>query len=283
MKILVTGSSGFLGSYLLENLDKSIQIEKFERKNIKKTDWNEIDGVIHCAGLAHNSHNKNLYNKYYSANFKLTKDIFLKFNNSNAKFFIFISTSTVYENCPTIACEKKIGKDLSIYAKTKLLAEKYILQKVSDKKVFVFRPSVIVGKNPKGNIELLSKIIKIKIPIPIPKKSAPNNLTDIRNLLYVIHFFIKNYFKIGSGVYNIRDNKRPDLKSLLIKIAKHEKQVLNFFKLPKIFFYVFVRIIQLFLPEIASKLKRLLFVNLQIDNNKLNSIIGKNLPFNSFE
>lgn len=281
MAIILTGSNGFLGNYLKGSL-KSQNLLLFDRNKKDKIEWNSAKGIIHCAGLAHHSHNKSLKEVYFKANVELTKELINSFLNSSAQFFIFLSTATIYENA-TIEDEideSIIGNNLSVYAESKLLAE-YELLKVKSKKIFILRPSVIVGPNPKGNIQLLQKLVQSGVPIPVPSSSSPNQLTDIRNLTLVIDYFISNYDKIESGIYNVNDNKKPDFRNLLIKIGQQEGVKTNIFRAPNFIFKIALYLLRAIKPELSKKITTLLFKSSTISNRKISKLLP--LPYNSFE
>lgn len=281
MKLLLTGSSGFLGSYLKKNLT-SYHLLPYNRRNNHVLDWKDLEGLIHCAGLAHNSHNKKMKELYYEANVNLTKNLINHFTNSPAHFFIFISTATVYENTPNHnnIDESIIGKNLSIYAESKLKAEEELL-KIKNKKIFILRPSVIIGPNPKGNIRFLNKLVETKLPIPIPSKSSPNNLTDIRNLSKVIEFLVENYAEVDSGIYNINDNHRPNIEDILKSIANEKGIKVRLVKIPNRIFLIGLKIISFIKPSISKKLHSLFFDSTKISNQKVSKIVSLN--YNSFQ
>ena len=281
MNILLTGSTGFLGSFLFKNLD-SFRVLSYNRKKSGEVEWENLQGVIHCAGLAHNSHDKKLKELYYEANVDLTRNLITHFTNSPARFFIFISTATVYENIPNLTSidEAVVGNNLSIYAESKLKAEEELLN-INNKKIFILRPSVIVGPNPKGNIRLLHKLVETKLPILIPSKSSPNNLTDIRNLSKVIEFLVENYAEVESGVYNINDNHRPNIEDILKSIANEKRTKVRLLKIPNRIFLIGLKIISLVKPSISKKLHSLFFDSTKISNQKVSKIVSLN--FNSFQ
>lgn len=281
MAIILTGSNGFLGNYLKESLKGHIVL-LLDRNKKDKIEWNSANGIIHCAGLAHHSHKKSLKERYYQANVGLTKELISSFLNSSAEFFIFLSTATIYENAivEDEIDESIIGNNLSVYAESKLLAE-YELLKVKSKKIFILRPSVIVGPNPKGNIQLLQKLVQSGVPIPVPSSSSLNQLTDIRNLTLVIDYLISNYDKIETGIYNVNDNKKPDFRNLLIKIGEQEGVKVNIFSAPNFIFKIALFLLRLIKPELSKKITILLFQSSNISNRKISKLIP--LPYNSFE
>ena len=55
MKILVTGSSGYLGASFIQKYQKKYQFKTFSLRNekIEDIDFKNIDLVLHCAALVH--------------------------------------------------------------------------------------------------------------------------------------------------------------------------------------------------------------------------------------
>ena len=281
MGTLITGSRGFLGSYLLNNLSSS-NILTFDRKNPKNTNWKDVTGVIHCAGLAHVSHDPKQERIFHKSNVDLTLEIFHEFLKSKAGFFIFISTSKVYENLEKeYIKETDCGTNLSVYAKSKLIAEEKILKIKTEKKVIIIRPSVIIGPNPKGNIKTINTMIDSKIPIVLPKITVKNSFTDIRNIKLLIDQVIKDQIHIPSGVYNVVDNKTLNIEETFKNFAKAKKKSVHIISTPNVIFYIFLKVLSIFKPKLANRLDGIFFKGVTICNKKINSII--NLPYNAFE
>ena len=93
-KVLITGASGFIGSYLKEHLSGyEISTLSLRDPNWKNQQF-DADVVIHCAGLAHSKK----YNEadYYKINSKLTNEFAIKCKEIGVKKFIFFSTIHVY-------------------------------------------------------------------------------------------------------------------------------------------------------------------------------------------
>lgn len=183
MKVLITGSRGYIGSRLCEmifKLNSKIKIygldtdfyrknnKKFEYKFIKKDirdisikDLEGIENVIHLASLSNDplgSLNTKLTEQInYEATIKLAKYA----KRQKVKRFIFISTQSVYgiskNNNKTIKENDKNIKPITAYAKTKLKAEKKLL-KIADNNflISILRPSTVHGpsKNFRSDIVL---------------------------------------------------------------------------------------------------------------------------------
>ena len=88
-RILVTGSSGFIGQQVIENVKNhtfsTLSLRGVHLCDIKMTD---IDVVLHLAGKAHDLKNISSENEYYEINYELTKQLFDKFLQSDAEKFI---------------------------------------------------------------------------------------------------------------------------------------------------------------------------------------------------
>ncbi len=172
MRVLITGSRGYVGNRLCQILNKKyknlIQIigldsnlyefkKKLEKKLLLKDirdtnikDLDKIDIVVHLASLSNDplgSFNKNLTKEI---NHKATTKIAKLAKKAGVKRFIFISTQSVYGiskyKNKTIKENDSNINPITQYAKSKFKAEKEIL-KLADRKfcVVILRPSTVHG------------------------------------------------------------------------------------------------------------------------------------------
>ena len=150
MKILITGSSVYIGGCLFEYLKKKYevygidkQIPKLKKqKNFFKCDLinysktNKIinlikpSTIIHLAGQSTIDFIKNK-KEYKKNNIIATKNILRSIKKNQIKNFIFSSTAAVYKSSNLKLTEKSILKPNNIYGKTKLSCEKEIFNSLN--------------------------------------------------------------------------------------------------------------------------------------------------------
>lgn len=259
-KILITGSSGFIGQHLINYLSNSFTITKYSRQTKLKINHNI---VIHLAGIAHDLSGSYSYANYLSANTNLTIDVFNKFLNSKASHFIFMSSiKSVIDSSKNLIHEKITADPKSDYGKTKLLAEEHILKtKIpKSKKVFIIRPCMVHGPNNKGNLNLLFKIVTKGVPWPLGKFHGRRSFCSIFNLCYVLKQLIINK-NINSGIYNVCDDQFLTTNEI-VKLIGHVQEIkTRIFKAP------------VFLIKIIAKIGD--FINLPINSIRLNKLTAE--------
>ena len=158
MKIIITGSAGYIGSCLYEYFKdfkqfKVLGIDKVypklkKQKLFKKVDLTSYssakkifhkfgpDVVIHLAGESTIDNIKKIKN-YLKNNITVTKNLIKIVNKQNTGNFIFSSTAAVYANKALNLIENSKLKPNNIYGVTKLKCENYIQQNLNKEKKFI--------------------------------------------------------------------------------------------------------------------------------------------------
>lgn len=289
MKVLVTGSSGFIGQHMLTSLQNNdVQCVPFSRKNgytyadisIGWINNEKIDVIVHLAGLAHDTNNVNNEELYYEVNTDLTKGLFDKFTASNASVFIYLSSiKALADMSEDILTENLTPDPKSVYGKSKLAAENYLLKQsqASNKRVIILRPAMVYGPGNKGNLNLLYQIVAKGIPWPLGAYENLRSFCSVENLCFVVNEIIQEP-AIASGVYHIVDDEAISTNELIYIIAEVLKRKPHIWKVPK----SLVNLVALLgdrikLPINTERLNKLTS-SFKVSNGKISAAIGKPMP-----
>jgi nucleoside-diphosphate-sugar epimerase len=205
--ILITGGNGFVGRHLISLLqnngfDLVLALRNIENIRIDlnqpiirefdlsldENDYSKlfknIDVVVHLAGIAHKDSTSTA--KYNQLNAEGTQKLAQQASRNGVKRFIFLSTVKVHgeltSNKFNLAInEKSPLKPQDDYSKSKLLAEKLLVQSCSDNKMeyVILRVPLIYGPGVKSNFYNLLKLISHNIPLPL------SHIMNLRSFLYV--------------------------------------------------------------------------------------------------
>ncbi|MEN2281255.1 NAD(P)-dependent oxidoreductase [Algoriphagus sp. SE2] len=227
MRILLTGGTGFLGTYIFKALQKDHEIITIGRskKNMLKADLSKdlptipsVDWVIHAASPAHfipktESEKQSFFDINVGGTEKLLRSL-----KEIPKVFVYISTVAVYglDKGEFIKESAPLKADTP-YGKSKIEAENLILQWAEKNKVktFIFRLPLVVGKNPPGNLSAIAKAIKKKIYFRIGKGLNQKSMVlaeDVANLISQLE-------SKKPGVYHLCDPIPASLSEIDSSIA----------------------------------------------------------------
>ena len=233
-KILVTGSSGFIGKKIIERLDKlkvitdsndSEYINLQNREQVMKLD--SADTVIHLAGKT--PQKKLKWSEYFDNNVIGTLNILEYCIQNKVKKMIYVS-SYVYGNPKYSPInEKHPINPHNAYTKSKYLAEQLceFYAKNSDLNVIILRPFNIFGKTlPNGFlISNLLKSIKTNEEITIVNKDSKRDFLHVDDFVDLV-LKIKDYdFKFE--VFNVGSGKSYSFNEVIKKIEKSSFKKLN--------------------------------------------------------
>ena len=222
MNVLVTGGGGFLGTYIVKELlarkysvsnlsrhdythlddlgVKTLKIDLSDKEKMDELDLSGFDAVFHVAAIA-GVWGK--FERFYKSNYLATTNLYEKCLESNIEYFIYTSTpSVVFGNEDIIAGNEQLAYPdvyLTDYAKTKAMAEQFLLDKSSEKfKIISLRPHLIWGP---GDPHLFPRIIARAKEGKLKKIGDGENLVDI---IYVENAAIAH---IDAFEALVKDNK----------------------------------------------------------------------------
>lgn len=288
MKVIITGSTGFVGRNLTDYLDK--KEAKVVCLSLRKNDWKGVfplqgDAIIHLAGKAHDSSNTSDDSEYYKVNSDITKTLFDIFLESDIRdFFYFSSVKAVADSVESILTEDEEAIPLTPYGKSKLKAEEYLLsQKLpSNKRLFIFRPCMIHGPGNKGNLNLLYKMVSKGLPWPLGAFENKRSYCSIENLMFVINEVLLNK-NIASGIYNLADDEAISTNVLIQLIAESHGKKAHILNLPVGLIKKVCKLGDVFkLPLNSERLKKLT-ESYVVDNTKIKNAISSPLPVKTRE
>jgi nucleoside-diphosphate-sugar epimerase len=286
-KVLLTGANGFLGQILFSNLAQNFSVYKLSRN--KKSDFifdlsssvptfnSNFSFIIHAAGMAHEyPKNEKESQLFYKTNYNGTVNLLNSLEEFLPHTFIFISSVSVYGlESGEFICEDYLLKGYTPYAKSKIMAEKYIIEWCKERSVrcLVLRLPLVVGDNPPGNLGKMIKAIRncryLRIGNGDSSKSAVLG-SDVASL--IIKYL--NDSELPGGIYNLTDGLHPTLFQI-------EEAIRKFYQKPPIRF-ISISLAQLvgkigdlipFLSINTSSIKKLT-TNLTFDDTKARKELG---------
>ena len=180
LKVLITGATGFIGSHLVDLLlekqyeiyclvrkssdltwlkDKNITLVNFENLNNNSDFLESLDYVYHIAGqIAGKS-----YDDYYKSNVEFTKKLIELFYDkpNNLKRFLFMSSQTasgpaVSKN--SIVDENYKANPITAYGKSKLEAEKVVLNYCDKIPVTIIKAPAVYGPRDKSTLPIFKMV-----------------------------------------------------------------------------------------------------------------------------
>ncbi|RXJ90614.1 epimerase [Arcobacter sp. CECT 8983] len=264
-KLIITGSSGFIGSYFINNYKKKYDIKTFSFRNsdINSLDYNNIDVVVHLSALVHQMGGASC-EEYEKINVTQTFELANKAKQFGVKHFIFMSTVKVYgEEADGSYTENTICQPEDQYGKSKLKAE-IELKKLENKnfKISIIRTPIVYGYGVKANIKSLVNLVNKISLLPFAKIENKRSMVYIGNLCHLVDEVIKQQ---KSGIFLASDDKPLSTTKLIELIAKSLDKKLYLIKVP-----FFENLLKSLKPSFHKRLYGSLEVDNSITKEKLN-------------
>lgn len=244
--ILLTGSTGFVGTNLVKSLTlKSDYIVKsavrhavnkddgllFEVGDINaSTDFElplkNTTVVVHCAARAHVMDDKEAepLTLYREVNTAGTVNLAKQAIDSGVKRFIFISSIKVNGEGTLVGCPFKTEDNHAPeddYGLSKSEAEKQLvaLAKDSSMEVVIIRPTIVYGPGVKANFASLMRLVSKGIPLPFGSITQnKRSLVSINNLVDLIVTCI-DHPKAANQVFLVSDDHDVSTAEMVRELA----------------------------------------------------------------
>ena len=267
-RVLVTGATGFLGKYLVEELINNgyevvaqgrkenilnnlkeqykVNILKCSLNEIKNIDMN-IDCVIHTAAL---STVWGKWQDFYDSNVLGTENVIKFCLKNNVRRLIYVSSPSVYSakfdrfNIKEEDFDK--NNKLNFYIKSKILAEN-LINKIDNQKLetVIIRPRGLFGI---GDTSLVPRLINANSKIGIPLFNDGKNVVDItcvENVAYSLRLAMEKE-EANGNIYNITNGDPTEFKNILDKLFTELGERANYRKMNINLMYFVASVIELF-------------------------------------
>lgn len=258
MRILMTGSHGFVGTNLIKALSGEHEILRWDVRVDQPLP--EVNAVIHLAGLAHDTKHTTEADAYFRVNTALTVQIYHRFLASSATKFIFFSSIKAQDGDTP-------------YAQSKKRAEEAILSALpNDKQVFILRPCMMHGPGNKGNLKPLFQVVRMGIPWPLAAFQNQRSLASIGNVSFVVRELLRQ--DVASGVYNVCDDEAVSTNELVEIMCNSLGKKARLWRIPKGVIRLCARMGDvLHLPLNSERLGKLT-ENYVVDNTPIKQALG---------
>ena len=227
MKLLVTGGCGYVGTALTETLlndghhvtvldtqwfgnhlkqhPNLINI-KGDIRNIESVNLEKIDTILHLANIANDPAVELNPTLSWEVNVLAAQQLADKAIRNGVKHFVYASSGSVYgvKDEPQVTEELSLVP-ISVYNKTKMVAERVLLSYKDKMQVHCIRPATVCGMSPRMRLDVSVNMLTFqalknkKITVFGGDQTRPN--IHMKDMVRVYQHFVNNS-NIESGCYN---------------------------------------------------------------------------------
>ena len=245
MSILITGSSGYIGSRFIKKLEEHFprdEIKLISRRNqkgfqtyncdflydsIPNEAFKSVNTVYHLAGCAHDINNKKTEEDYLKINVDATIKMAELSIKNNVKNFIFLSSIKAEENS-------------DIYGKSKRKAEIELLSILGESDInhTILRSSLVYGSQLKGNLLSMLNGIKAGWFPPIPDNNNKRSMIHHDDLISAL-LFVTNNTEANSKILTVTDGNAYSSRQIYNVLCRVADKRPPKWEVPILFFRLF--------------------------------------------
>ena len=251
MKLLVTGGAGYIGSVITNlALQQDYQVKvvdtlwfrkdiplvhlnnpnyQFIKGDIRNKDMakkitKDVDFIINAAAVVGDPASKKFPDLTYKINYEACVNLAELAKENGVKGFIFFSTCSNYGIANGLANEETELKPLSIYAKSKVKAEEYLMSEIKGLDWIICRLSTVYGVSSRMRFDLtvndftMNAFMKKYLDIFLPYSHRP--YIHVYDVARVIMELLKNFEKVKNNVFNVGFNGENYQKIQIASIIK---------------------------------------------------------------
>ncbi|MEG1479480.1 MAG: NAD-dependent epimerase/dehydratase family protein [Kiritimatiellia bacterium] len=285
--ILLTGSSGFVGTHLrVAFVTAGIPFLTVGRNGdyswdkLETLPWATIDAIVHLAGLAHDTHNRTNAQAYFDINTGLTQRLVQAAiaHSFKGSFIFFSSVKACADSVDNLLSETTPCHPQTPYGESKLAAEKVLLQQPF--RTLLLRPSMIYGSGNRGNLSLLMAIARRGLPWPLAAFQNERSFCAIGNVTATVLALLDH--PPESGIYQLADDRFLSTNQVYAYLCSGFGRPCRLWKVSPRLISFLARLGDLLpLPLNTERLHKLT-ENYRVDNHRLKLALGwTQMPVNS--
>lgn len=292
MKVLVTGTTGFIGRHVMKRYSSLIQFVginryatgSFNQNEIfipsisENTDWkgklDDVDSIIHLAGIAHNKSISE--SDVLSVNVKGTLRLAEAAAKAGVRRFVFVSSVSVNDllKSQTKSSDVLPNEISFLFSNSKLQTE-IGLKKISvdtGLEVTIVRSTLVYGFNAPGNFGLLTKLVKISPFQPFGLINNKRDFIAVQNLADLL-ITCTTHADAAGKTFVASDGKSISTKELTNAIGKGLNKKVIQLPVPVDLMLLIAKVLG------KTNMAKQLFRNLEYDSSDLQNVLGWAPPY----
>lgn len=282
LKVVVTGSTGFVGRNLLKipgtvGLSRK-EIPKWTAQTDFKPFLKDTDIVIHAAGIAHGK--KTDPREVFHFHVDVTRKLLQDAAATGSKRFIFVSSASVYGRAKDAKPipEGQAPDPTDDYGRSKWMAEIAVqdfCREHSSIQYTILRPPMIYGPDAPGSPAKIRTLVQKGIPLPFGGLKSPRSVLHIQDLVDFVraHLLDLSNSKPDNQILNLAALAPLTSGEIIRTLAQEANGKSQVFDLPEALFQPWVWMLRTLNPN--SRIPQQLFEPFILDTTKAEKLAGK--------